>query len=193
MKGYCFLAGIMVKKLYVADERLGIQVLRTKEEQFNEWLDQLFRLYRDRLLHYAQMILLNQEDAEDVVQQTFVWLSEKKRKIGNPEDEAVWHYLSVMTRHYAINRIREKKRFCNELPEKTGKDPLEEIEPGPTHLDTAMDQLSERARDMLLLHYSDGFTVNEIAELYEMKVPAVRQALLRAKRALKENLRELEK
>ena len=167
------------------------QLLMRRNQLFNEWIDSLYRLYRERLLHYAQMILLNKEDAEDVVQQTFTWLSENKRKIGEPDDEAVWHYLSVMTRHFAINRIRENKRFYDELPGRLRNDPLAVIEPGPTRLDLAMDQLPERAREMLLLRFSDGFTAREIAELYEMKVSAVRQAILRAKRELKSKLNEL--
>lgn len=163
-----------------------------KTEQFNQWIEDLYRLYRERLFHYALRILLSREDAEDAVHATFAWIIEKKKVAGDPNDEAVWHYLSVITRHYALNRIREKRHFDADYSEQIQRDPLEEIEPGPTPLDWAMDQLPERAREMLLLRFADGFSTHEIADLYGMKISAVRQVLLRTKRKLKEILKTQE-
>ena len=156
-----------------------------KKEKNNKKIEILYLLYREKLFHYAQKILQNPEDAEDAVQQCFAWLIEKDKKIEDPQSEAVWHYLSVITKHFAINRIREKTRYYNELPAELEQNPFRYIEPGPTPLDEAMDMLSDRSRDMLLLRFSDGWTSQEIADLYEMKVSAVRQALLRAKRELR--------
>lgn len=49
----------------------------------------------------------------------------------------------------------------------------------------ALEQLSERAKNIVLLHYLQGYTTKEIAEIMELNEDNVRQILTRARKDLK--------
>lgn len=54
----------------------------------------------------------------------------------------------------------------------------------------ALDQLSDKERSTTLLHYMQGYTVVEIAEITGSSVEAIRQQLSRARRHLKQLLQD---
>ncbi|MBQ5953482.1 MAG: sigma-70 family RNA polymerase sigma factor [Lachnospiraceae bacterium] len=152
-------------------------------------LEQLYELYRGRLIIYASRFLPSEADAEDVVQDAFLYVSEKPGKIKTVDSAETYHYLSVIVKHKALDRLREMRSFVQD------PFPLEDEQasceiPEETPLSAALRQMPERARDMLLMRYADGISTREIARLYGMKPDSVRRALHRAKSDLKKRLTE---
>ena len=152
-------------------------------------LEQLYDRYRGRLMAYASRFLSSEEEAEDVVQDVFLYISEKPGKIGRVDSAETYHYLSVIVKHKALDRLREMKSFVQDdflLEEEQAVCEISE----ETALSAALRQMPERTREMLLMRYADGVSTREIARLYGMKPDSVRRALHRAKTELKRQLSE---
>ena len=60
--------------------------------------------------------------------------------------------------------------------------------PGDCGLADVMSRMPARYREILLLRYDNGFTVNEIAQILESTPTAIQRALTRAKDALRKEL-----
>ena len=147
-------------------------------------LQQLYETYRERLVNYADMMLRNRADAEDAVQDCFLYVLERPGNLKGVDSPETYHYLSVITKHKALDLIRTKSRLVaeEEIPEESY-----ELEV-PKGLAPALKVLAPRAREMLLLRYADEISVREIARLYRMQEAAVRQVLHRARKDLKAEL-----
>ena len=147
-------------------------------------LQQLYETYRERLVNYADVILRNRADAEDAVQDCFLYVMERPGNLQEVDSPETYHYLSVITKHKALDLMRARSRLAaeEEIPEESY-----ELEV-PQGLAPALKCLAPRAREMLLLRYADEISVREIARLYGMQEAAVRQALHRARKDLKAEL-----
>ena len=147
-------------------------------------LQQLYETYWERLVNYADVILRNRADAEDAVQDCFLYVMERPGNLQEVDSPETYHYLSVITKHKALDLMRAKSRLAEEeeIPEESY-----ELEV-PQGLAPALKGLAPRAREMLLLRYADEISVREIARLYGMQEAAVRQALHRARKDLKDEL-----
>lgn len=158
-----------------------MKALSAKEQTL---LQQLYETYRERLVNYADVMLHNHADAEDVVQDCFLYVLERPGNLREVDSPETYHYLSVITKHKALDLIRAKSRLAEEeeFPEKSYELEVSES------LSPALKALAPRAREMLLLRYADEISVREIAGLYGMQEAAVRQALHRAKKDLKAEL-----
>lgn len=68
---------------------------------------QLFDTYYERLHHYAYTILKDREAANDIVQQVFMRLWERRDLLTM--EQAIAGYLYTTTRNLSLNYIRHKK------------------------------------------------------------------------------------
>ena len=152
-------------------------------------LEQLYELYRGRLMIYASRFLPTEADAEDVVQEVFLYVSQKPENIKTVDSVETYHYLSVIARHKALDRLREIRRITTEDYILEDAERFYEI-PEETPLADSLRKMPERARQMLLLRYADGIKIREIARLYGMTPDSVRRAIHRAKADLKKRLSE---
>ena len=162
---------------------------KTEQELNKLILDRVYRLFREPLLHYAQKILRNETDAEDAVQQSFLYLMQHPEGIRSVNSPETLHYLSVIVKHQAIDMIRKRGRevALEELPEGSYRQSFPE--PRATALERAMQKLPNKMRELLILRYSDELKPKEIAALLEMKPDTVRRTIHRARGELKKLLR----
>lgn len=68
----------------------------------------LFKLYYDKLMHVAYSYLNNKEDSEELVQEVFVKLWEKRKSINI--DTSINAYVYNMCRNLCIDHLRKKSR-----------------------------------------------------------------------------------
>lgn len=157
-----------------------------RSEKDREKLEQLYFQYRNLMYCLSFQITGNQEDAEDAVQQTFIYVIENLEKIGPISDGRTKSFLSILTEHKAIDLAR-KRRPVYELSaaeyELAGYLPDDGDE-----LLQAMAKLPRRYQNLLLLHYDNGYSVRELAKMLDMSYGATRKLLWRAKEALRKIL-----
>ncbi len=128
-----------------------------------EALEALFRAFETPVYNLARRMLRSSEDAEDVLQETFL---EVVRSIGAYRgDGALWGWVRRIAASKALMRIRREQIRTTEelLEESTGRS-------GPPvgltlDLERAFESLSETSRAVVWLHDVEGYTHEEIAEM----------------------------
>jgi RNA polymerase sigma-70 factor (ECF subfamily) len=134
--------------------------------------------YGDRLLRTAVAVLKSHAEAEDVVQDVFVKYFEKRPQFESAEHEIAW--LMRVTINMARSRLRTSWWRLTE--------PLLETIPAQDESQhevmEAVLALPAKYRVVIHLHYYEGYSTREIAEILTRKEATVRQQLTRARRIL---------
>lgn len=99
-------------------------------------------------------LLHNEADAEDVVQQTFLYLFYNFEKLGDVDSPSAKAYIAKTAEHRAIDILRGKKRFASleDCPDFNSPH-IDTLHP----LEDALSQLAERYRELLVLQYIEGY------------------------------------
>lgn len=148
--------------------------------------DALYRQNVGAVFRYAASRLGN-EEGEDVTAEVFHAAIRAIRE--GTEVTAAW--LMAVVKNKVIDHWRKLERRENKLHLIFGQD----AQPEPHErlfaaLDRAqvidvLDQLTERYRLLLMLHYVDGYSAADLADLSGGSVAAVESALARARRSFK--------
>lgn len=140
--------------------------------------------HENRLYRIAIAIIGNKAEAEDIVQDVFVKVIEKRPTFQSLEHETAW--LIRVTSNLCKSRLRSswwKKTV-----------PLLESFPAQTeeqkHLMETILLLPAKYRVVIHLFYYEGYTTREIAEMTKQKESTVRSLLTRARQKLKSFLKE---
>jgi RNA polymerase sigma factor (sigma-70 family) len=152
------------------------------------------RLYRRHALdvyRYAQAVLRNQADAEDVTQTTFMNAYRALERGERPESPHNW--LIAIAHNVCRQRFRAASRRPQEVMiEDDVADHLVQPEdddaPSPEDIKRALSHLAFNQRAALVMRELEGRSYTEIADLLGVSVSAVETLIFRARRALREQL-----
>jgi RNA polymerase sigma-70 factor (ECF subfamily) len=188
------------------EEQAGALIEAVKRDRRYAFPD-LVAAYEHRIHRFASRMCRNAEDARDVLQDTFLAAF---RAIGDFRGEAKF---STWLFRIAGNACRKMRRRGKFEPERELS--LDEFMPGPAALaasataDPAPDpevavmtaelrqaleagiaELPRPYRIVLVLRDVEGFSAEEVAEILELSVPAVKSRLHRARLSLRQQLAE---
>lgn len=178
----------MGKMAAVTDPDLFIR-LRAGESSA---LDELFRRYYVDLCRTALRFVNNEQEAEDIVQNLFVALWEKRAGQGD-EPGSVAAYLRRAVRNRSLNYLRDRKRIPiddTDIPETLAAKELADDELTQDELrdriHKAIDTLPERCRLVFVMSKVEEMSHKEIAEAMEISPKTVENQMTRAYRFLRE-------
>ena len=153
-------------------------------------LDELFAASYQRLVVQLYALCGDVADAEDAVQEAFVTAIRKRHElteVGNPE---AW------LRTVALNRLRSGWRHTSVVRRYQGSlpGPQAPIEVGLEHVAivTALAQLHDSHRRVLVLHHLADLSTAQIAEELEIPEGTVKSRLARGRALLADLLKESE-
>lgn len=152
--------------------------------------EEMYRSYRDKVSRYILGKVPNAHDAEDLVSNVFLKAYNKWETFdANRASPSTWIY--AITRNTVIDYYRTR-RVNGELPE--GLACVEQIDERLIQEDTldrlvdALEGLSRRERDVILLHYYSGETLRVIAEKLQLSYATVKLTHAKALRQLQQFL-----
>lgn len=150
-----------------------------------EEVESAVQKYGDVLFRLCLVMLGNPHDAEDAVQETAVKYMQRAPAFQSAEHEKAW-LLRV-----AANRCRDMLRLKLRHPQ-TALDEIHQYADGPEScgiLDALM-RIPEKFRIVMLLHYAEGYRVEEIAKMIGRSPSAVKMRLQKGRRLLDEAYRK---
>jgi RNA polymerase sigma factor (sigma-70 family) len=151
-------------------------------------LEQLYRAYEKGVYTLARRLTRTAEDAEDVLQDTFL---EVCRSLASWRgDGSLWGWIRTIAASKALMRYRREKVRATELLDDDVNAGVSEDVPLRLDLETALARLSERTRSVVWLHDVEGYTHEEIAELMGMTTSFSKSQLARAHQKLRRWLGE---
>ena len=163
-----------------------LQTIESEEDKSK--FEQVYYRYRKLMFHVALKILENDADAEDAVHQAFVSVIENLNKVGDPALPETRCYIVTITERKALDILRARKKVVA-LEDDEMTRGIEIPPPDVSELAAAMARLPARYREILLLRYRNGYSNTELGKMLNIKTGSVQRLLLRAKEALRDNLR----
>ena len=145
-----------------------------------EAFDAIYRKYAPQMERFACALLHNRQEADDLVQDLFLKIWDKKGRISVSEIKSLDGYLFRMTRNAVLNILtRDKNRLMRAiLPE----DRMTGTEHTARHLDmmemnrsveSSLAAMPEERRQVFLLSRDEGLSNREIADRLGISIKTV--------------------
>ena len=153
----------------------------------NPWNDKLthaYNKYADTLYRIALTNTCNREDAEDACQDVFIKYACSDMVFKDDEHEKAW-LIRVLINHCRDLIRKHKVRTHLSLDE------IENVIADPhkrddyLELTRALESLSPKYRELIILHYLEGFSTEECASILKITVSAVKMRLMRGKEMIR--------
>ncbi|HGY56062.1 MAG TPA: sigma-70 family RNA polymerase sigma factor [Caldithrix abyssi] len=167
-----------------------------------EALTRLVNRYSERIYNLALRILRNREDAEDVLQETFLAVVEKLHTFDGRSSFFTWIYR--IATNASLMRLRKKKLIFQDLVDNDdfqetvesrvfidwSQDPSlgvfdEEVK---RKIDEAVNKLSDIYRSVFILRDIEGLSIKETSEILGITEENVKIRLRRARQYLRDHL-----
>jgi len=173
----------------VDDESLTGMIREGRHDAFAEIVNR----HSKRFYSIAYRLIFNKDDAEDVVQEAFARLWEK-RLSWNPDKEAkftTWFYKVVINLCIDHNRKKKPEPLCEEMPlmdKQQGHEAMMQEKQKQVMLERFIQELPERQQLALNLCFYEGISNQEAAEMIGVNLKALQSLIMRAKMTLKEKV-----
>lgn len=169
----------------------------TAEKGFNrmEVLDKdsfekLFRSFFPPLMVFAKKILVDEDDAREVVQQVFISVWEKRQEIDLSTSLKTYLFTAVHNR--SLNVIRDRKKFSSvDVPDVAGEWDVSSVIESMELEERIMEvvrSLPEKCREVFEMNRFDGLKYSEIAVRLNISVKTVENQMSKALKILREKL-----
>ncbi len=154
-------------------------------------LERIYRAYEGVVYSVARRICRTPEEAEEVLQETFLEICRSMRRFRGTAPGSLTAWVKRVASSKALIRIRyEKYRDTEELVEDVKAGRKDQDVTVSIDLETALQQLSDTARAVVWLHDVEGYTHEEIAEMMNKTVSFSKSQLSRAHARLRKMLGE---
>ncbi len=145
---------------------------------------------KNKLFRFAKRYLEHTEEAEDIVQEVFIKLWNRREKLD--EYRSIEALAMITTKNMCLDKIKSKRypvdpiddhrRFLENLPEEQTPDYSDEI----MMVRKAMKSLPQQQQMIIQLRDIEGYDFESIAEILEMNENAIRVNLSRARKRIRE-------
>jgi RNA polymerase sigma factor (sigma-70 family) len=157
----------------------------------NEFV-QLITPFKDKVFRLAKRLLVSTEEAEDATQEVLVKLWNKNESLSD--------YVSVealamtMTKNHCLDQLKAKRSSNLRIVHNNYTDREPSLQQKVEDNDSLnwvakiIDQLPEQQRIIIQLREVEQYEFEEIAKLLEMNETAIRVALSRARKTIREHM-----
>jgi len=181
-------------------EQINISADLLKHGDKSEFV-RLIDAFSDPIYRLALNITGNTQDAEDILQETFIKVIRNVGSFQGKSSIYTWVYRIAMNE--AIEVLRKGKKIETSLDDDEDSEvsapkeirswdllPEEELMGAEvkTHLERAIKQLSEKLRVVFVLRDMQGLSIQETSQLLGVSEEVVKTRLLRARLTLRESL-----
>lgn len=156
-----------------------------REQQKIECFIKIVREYRTAMFRLAFSIVLNKEDAEDVVGEAITKAYSHLKDLRHTKKMKSWIFQIIVNESKNCLKKKNQMQLFEEMDYGAQQDKE------PSDLFEFVCQLEERFREVIILYYFEEFKVKEIASILGITEGTVKSRLSRARLKLKRYL-ELE-
>ena len=155
---------------------------------FSEMVDR----YKNRLMNVIGRMLSSSEEAEDIVQETFVRVYQHRQSFNFQHCFSTWIYTIGL--NLARNELRKRKKFkYYDITEMQGNESEFAVEAKlpsrlPEVLNTAVEGLPEKYRTAFMLRDVQELSYEEVAQILDVPLGTVKSRVNRARLILREKL-----
>lgn len=163
----------------------------------DEAFEMLVDAYQGPVFNLCYRILGDARDAEDAAQEAFLRAYRNLHRYDSSRKFVNW--MLTIASNYSIDQVRKRRMvllpieklpgFRPEKSQKRGPGDRLEISDTASQVQELLESLSPLDRSAVILRYWDDLSYDEIGEVLELSVSAVRSRLHRSRRALADRMR----
>lgn len=173
-------------------------VLKGDQNAFSQLVD----LYQEKLYHMAYRMLNNRQEAEDVVQDTFLRVYNNLEKYDDTMKFSTWIYR--IATNLCIDRLRKRKPVYSLDAESSDYEGLDGYSMIPSDNRTpesellisetqsiihqAIDTLPPKYKSVMILRYIHELSLQEVGEVLDMPVTTIKTRVHRGREFLRKKL-----
>ena len=172
-----------------SDEQIKLTATKNRRVAIN----MLIEKYRQPLFRHALYILRDEDEAYDIVQETFI-RGIRETRLFDP-DFRVKAWLFRVAKNLCLNQLRNTSRRAailqaNPVPDRQEAEQWKHLFDGEQSIRmmTTLDKLNDAHKEILVLRYYDELSYTEIAQVLDIKLGTVMSRLSRARQKLLEVL-----
>lgn len=166
----------------LSDEDLAAEAAREGSE--GPAFAALFERYEDRVWRVCYRLLGSADDAADAAQEVFVRLFFQRQKFAGRSRYSTWVHGIALRVCLEMRRSRGRRRkhedAAQEQFERQQKHVAQPESGAAMDLLHMLDSLEEEDRAMLILKYSEGYSHDELAAMFDLSVSACKMRIHRA-------------
>lgn len=155
----------------------------------NEFVN-LIAPFKDKIFRIARRLLVSTEEAEDATQEVLVKLWNKKESLS--DYNSVEALAMTMTKNYCLDQLKSKragnlKIVHNNFTDREAglQQKIEDVD-SLSWVEKIIDQLPEQQKLIVQMRDIEQYEFEDIAKILEMNETAVRVALSRARKTIRE-------
>ncbi|GAB2515497.1 RNA polymerase sigma factor [Spirosoma aerophilum] len=166
----------------LTDEEMIRQLLPEKP---NQCFETIYNRYLGKVYRQCLSVIQDSQKAEDLTHDIFLKVFAKLDAFQQRSSFSTWLY--TISYNYCVDQIRLDRRLKVVSLEKvllydiSGSQEAQLLEETLLRVRRAMKTLSDDERMMLTLKYEYGITIDQIADLYQLKTSAVKMRLKRGR------------
>ena len=148
--------------------------------------------FKDKVFRLAKRLLVSREEAEDATQELIFKLWRNKEKLSDYRN--VEAFAMTMTKNYCYDRLKSKQASNLTLVHSNYKEKDTSLDKKVEHNDSVnlvhklIEKLPEQQKMIIQLRDIEQYDFDEICKMVDMKPTAVRVALSRARKTIREEL-----
>ena len=148
--------------------------------------------FKDKVFRLAKRLLVSKEEAEDATQEILMKLWNNQNNIGDYKN--VEAFSMTMTKNLCLDRLKSKQAqnlkivHSNYQDNNVSLQKQVELNDSVNWVSKIMEQLPEQQKIIVQLRDIEEYEFEEIAKVLEMNETAVRVALSRARKTIREQL-----
>lgn len=145
--------------------------------------------YQDEFAGYATLMTGSPDDASDVIQESFVRAYRALGRCRDRDNFKSWLY-RIVSNQCKTHLARRARRATRPLEDAADLEALDRADQRTDRNDLrlavtrALESLTAEQREVLILKYVNEHSVQDMARMLTLSVPALKMRLLRARKAL---------
>lgn len=177
----------------ITEKDLDFTLMRSIQNGDMVAFNEMVNRYKDRLMNVIGRMLSSTEEAEDIVQETFVRVYQHRQSFNFNHCFSTWIYTIAL--NLARNELRKRKKFkFYEISEMQGNETEFAVEmkiPSrlPEEIKAAMEELPEKYRTAFLLRDIQEMPYEEVAKILSVPLGTVKSRVNRARMILRDKLK----
>ncbi|MCL2546229.1 MAG: RNA polymerase sigma factor [Oscillospiraceae bacterium] len=164
----------------------------------------LYEQTQKQIYYFALKVMRNKEEAEDILQETYISAYRHIEKCKN--DRAIVKWLTSIAYNHMRDRLAvlakanqvfvrdtEEQEILNHVADDVSLEDAFIRKEDAKHILVLVEQLPEKQRLALFMYYFKGLSAAEIAEICDCKENAVNKRLFDARAAIKKKIQQEER
>jgi RNA polymerase sigma-70 factor (ECF subfamily) len=148
--------------------------------------------FKDKVFRLAKRLLVSNEEAEDATQEILMKLWRNKQKISDYKN--VEAFSMTMTKNFCLDRLKSKQAQNLKIVHSNYQDNNTSLQKEVENRDSVdwvskiIEELPEQQKIILQLRDIEEYDFDDIAKVVDMNPTAIRVALSRARKTIREKL-----